>query len=329
MSSHTLRRGLVAVLSPLVLLACADTSDEDTGESVDALGEAQTAGFVTPSLALADERAVFARYTHLDAGRKIPDNLLFDTIAYFDANQSRLRNTSHVAIVDFSKPSGSKRLFVVDMKTGTVVPRMVAHGSGSDAGNGYARNFSDTNGSHMSSLGFVVTGSTFDFPGHGRALLLFGLSKSNAHMRQREIVIHGADYVSEKSSRQGSSWGCFALDPRIKDEVITQVANGALLYAGLGKPNAGARPSAADAPLPTAPAEPSPTPGPAPKADPAPAPAPPAPAPSGAKACINDGMCNPGNDGAGLICVAGACTPGCHNNGQCPGVTTCLAGTCR
>jgi hypothetical protein len=50
----------------------------------------------------------------------------------------------------------------------------------------------------------------------------------------------------------------------------------------------------------------------------------PAPSPE----CSSDGMCNPGNDGSGLICENGQCVPGCHSNAQCPGVTKCKNGQC-
>ena len=46
-------------------------------------------------------------------------------------------------------------------------------------------------------------------------------------------------------------------------------------------------------------------------------------------ACSSDGQCNPGNDGAGLICTAGSCVPGCRTNAQCPGSTQCSAGQCH
>jgi 3D (Asp-Asp-Asp) domain-containing protein len=75
--------------------------------------------------------------------------------------------------------------------------------------------------------------------------------------------------------------------------------------------------------------------------DPAPAPAP-APSSSsgssgssgsssggGGVACASDGQCNPGNDGSGLICVAGQCVPGCKTDAQCPGSTFCNAGQCE
>jgi hypothetical protein len=50
---------------------------------------------------------------------------------------------------------------------------------------------------------------------------------------------------------------------------------------------------------------------------------------TGGTACSGDGACNPGSDGAGLICVAGRCTPGCRSDAQCPGATRCSAGQCR
>ena len=57
---------------------------------------------------------------------------------------------------------------------------------------------------------------------------------------------------------------------------------------------------------------------------------PPAMAMGGAgQACSSDGQCNPGNDGAGLICQGGACVAGCHTNAQCAGTTTCVAGQCH
>lgn len=51
-------------------------------------------------------------------------------------------------------------------------------------------------------------------------------------------------------------------------------------------------------------------------------------APSGAK-CTNDGACNPGNDGSGLICEGGRCVAGCRSSAQCPGATRCVSGQCR
>ena len=49
----------------------------------------------------------------------------------------------------------------------------------------------------------------------------------------------------------------------------------------------------------------------------------------GGQACTSTGQCNPGGDGAGLICVAGKCRPGCTSSAQCPGATSCIGGQCR
>ena len=46
--------------------------------------------------------------------------------------------------------------------------------------------------------------------------------------------------------------------------------------------------------------------------------------------CVSDGQCNPGINGAGLICSAqGACVPGCHRDNQCPGSKICVTGACK
>lgn len=42
-----------------------------------------------------------------------------------------------------------------------------------------------------------------------------------------------------------------------------------------------------------------------------------------APACSSDGQCNPGNDGAGMICTSGRCVSGCHRSSQCPGSQSC------
>jgi 3D (Asp-Asp-Asp) domain-containing protein len=68
-----------------------------------------------------------------------------------------------------------------------------------------------------------------------------------------------------------------------------------------------------------------PTQTPAPK----PGPAPSDPGEGAGAACTFDGACNPGNNGAGMICTAGHCVKGCHQNNQCPGSSTCKSGQCR
>jgi hypothetical protein len=49
----------------------------------------------------------------------------------------------------------------------------------------------------------------------------------------------------------------------------------------------------------------------------------------GAVQCVSDGACNPGNNGAGKICEGGQCVSGCRKDLHCPGLTICVAGTCK
>lgn len=43
----------------------------------------------------------------------------------------------------------------------------------------------------------------------------------------------------------------------------------------------------------------------------------------------SDGVCNPGGDGSGQICVNGQCVDGCRTDAQCPGITSCVDGQCE
>ena len=66
-------------------------------------------------------------------------------------------------------------------------------------------------------------------------LRLDGLDKGlNDNARKRDIVIHGAPYVSESSisemNRIGRSWGCPALSPTISEDVIEKLKDGNLLF---------------------------------------------------------------------------------------------------
>jgi hypothetical protein len=41
------------------------------------------------------------------------------------------------------------------------------------------------------------------------------------------------------------------------------------------------------------------------------------------------GVCNPGNNGSGLMCKNGVCVVGCINDTYCPGIQICSAGRCQ
>jgi hypothetical protein len=239
------RSPLLLALGASLWLACGsgDASAPD-GEDVASAqtitgGAARTRGFVVPNLSPAEEAQVLARYAYVDPQHTVAPKLLRDTLVYFSVNAARIPNKSHIAVVDFARPSGKQRFFLIDMASGQVAPHAVAHGAGSEDGHGNSTSFSNINDSHQSSLGFVLTGETYSGV-HGRSLRLDGLSKTNSIMRPRAIVIHSAAYVRDGACRQGTSFGCFALDVTVKDTVVDALKDGALLYAGLGEPSADA-----------------------------------------------------------------------------------------
>lgn len=139
-----------------------------------------------------------------------------------------------LAIADMSLPSTEKRLVIVDLARHEVLLRTwVAHGQGS--GGLMAERFSNVHGSHQSSRGLYAVGREFVSPQHGAALLLHGLDKGiNDQARAREIIVHGADYVSAdfiaRTGRLGRSWGCPAVPRADMARVIAMLTNGGLLF---------------------------------------------------------------------------------------------------
>ncbi|GAB5458620.1 MAG: hypothetical protein Hens3KO_16500 [Henriciella sp.] len=136
-----------------------------------------------------------------------------------------------MVIIDYRKPSGSKRFYLVDLEQDTAEAFLVAHGRGSDTDHdGMAEQFSNTHGSKMSSLGAFVTAESY-YGAHGLSLRLDGLEVINDAARARAIVIHGADYVTPMREVLGRSWGCPALEQEVAQRLIPEIAGGTFLYA--------------------------------------------------------------------------------------------------
>lgn len=227
--------GAVVAITITCVSGCSATDgvgDENaTVEGEETSQSALTASdYPTPNLSAEAKAQVFASY-NVDPTGVVPKALLVDAVAFFDFNKSKIHNRTYLSVVDFSKHSGKKRFFVVNMESGAVDSYVVAHGSNSDPGNtGFATRFSNQEGSNESSLGYYITGETYDGK-HGNSLRLDGVSATNSHARARAIVIHGAAYVGEGRSQQGRSWGCLALPMSEKDAVIAKLKGGSVIYA--------------------------------------------------------------------------------------------------
>lgn len=148
-------------------------------------------------------------------------------------SSGKLNNDNILTIADFSLASSQKRLFVIDIENLKLLYNTyVAHGRNS--GKEYANRFSNVPNSNMSSLGFYVTGNTYQGE-HGLSLRLEGEEHGfNDNAKSRAIVIHCADYVSEKMIEAfgyiGRSLGCPALPKKYSKPIIETIKDGSCFF---------------------------------------------------------------------------------------------------
>lgn len=195
--------------------------------------------FTLPSLTDAQRAAIVNQYPQLDPTHQVPRGLLEDALIYYDVNSAVIPRHQYFVVVDLSLYSGKNRFWMVNIATGAVETHKVAHGDGSDPdNNGYATVFGNGSGSHMSSLGFYLTGEIYDGT-HPHSMRLDGLSTdgspngmANTNVRSRAVVMHEASYVDDANTgQQGRSNGCLALDPDIEAGVVDRIHDGTLIYA--------------------------------------------------------------------------------------------------
>ena len=164
----------------------------------------------------------------------IPAPLLSRALTFFKNNQKIINNSDFLTIIDFTKVSTEKRMFILNLKTGSVEKLLVTHGKKSEGDLGQAKFFSNDPGSEMSSVGFYLTDSEPYVGKHGDSLRIDGLSKTNSNARMRNIVIHSAEYATQwfadDKGRLGLSQGCPAIAPDKIVEVIDKLKGESLLY---------------------------------------------------------------------------------------------------
>lgn len=147
--------------------------------------------------------------------------------------RGQILNDSIISIIDFSQPSSNKRLYILDLKNYRILfNTLVAHGR--NTGREMAEFFSNRPSSYKSSLGFYVTGDTYN-GGNGYSLKLEGIEKGiNDNAERRAIVMHGADYVSQSYVNAqgfiGRSEGCPAIPAQFAIPVINSIKEGTCLF---------------------------------------------------------------------------------------------------
>lgn len=152
---------------------------------------------------------------------------------FYSLKEKGIIKSNILTLVDFSLSSNVKRLWIIDLNCNIVLLQtLVAHGR--NTGEEFANNFSNTPESFKSSLGFYVTGEVYNGK-HGISLKLDGLEKGlNSNARNRAVVIHGADYVSESfirdHKRLGRSQGCPAVPVQFASDIITMIKGQSCLY---------------------------------------------------------------------------------------------------
>lgn len=158
--------------------------------------------------------------------------------AYAQAKAEEVVRRPVLTIIDYEISSFQKRLWVIDMESGKLkYEDLVAHGMGKPRGSGgdmeEALSFSNEHGTLKSSLGLFVTAEPY-YGRHGYTLKLDGLEEGvNDNARERLIVLHGAEYVSQDRAEDrlvGRSWGCPAVRPEISKELIDTIKEGSILW---------------------------------------------------------------------------------------------------
>ena len=172
----------------------------------------------------------------LDPRRLVRPELMSRAMAALDVHSHRITLRDRMYLVDFQKFSGDARLFEVDLIGGRVTAFRTSHGRGSDPEHsGFARTFSNTPESYMSSVGAYATAGAGWGSQQGPNVLLDGLEYSNNLARDRAIIVHGADYADPdflaREGKLGRSYGCFSTAHTDLPMVRERMGEGRLLFA--------------------------------------------------------------------------------------------------
>lgn len=114
-------------------------------------------------------------------------------------NKDKLTNLDQLTIVDYSRPSNERRMFVIDLKTNKVLHNTwVGQGGGKERnqdkgvdGKGSFPQTSNATGSNLSSEGFYIARQASSGGTYLNNVTLEGIDQNNSNMAARTIVVHG------------------------------------------------------------------------------------------------------------------------------------------
>ena len=185
----------------------------------------------TDSAVMPEVKACAELYRSMDLEGMVNWKAFRQAVAGYEKIENRKRDV--LTLIDFSRPSTDKRLYVFDMRQRKMLfSSVVSHGKNS--GGNFATSFSNEYGSYKSSLGFYLTESTYQGK-NGYSLILNGLEKGiNDRARERAIVMHGAAYanpsVVSQGGRLGRSFGCPAVPQKLSRPIIDAIKGGSVMY---------------------------------------------------------------------------------------------------
>ncbi len=108
-----------------------------------------------------------------------------------------LSKKNQITIVDYTRPSNERRMFVIDLDKNIVLHNTwTANGVGNDDGKGQdglggSPQMSNVPGSLKSSDGFIIATSASHGSRFGNNVLLRGIDSNNSNMASRAVIVHG------------------------------------------------------------------------------------------------------------------------------------------
>ncbi|WP_026707673.1 murein L,D-transpeptidase catalytic domain family protein [Flavobacterium frigidarium] len=220
-------------LTPVILTAILafNFSSFDTNSTVDSKPKVVAA--VIEKKAVTSEEAIYEKLDSNNLSLPALDVFSEALKGFQHLKEKGLVSKNILTVIDFSMSSNLNRLWVIDLNTNSVLfNTLVAHGK--NTGDEFATSFSNVSSSFRSSLGFYATGEIY-VGKHGKSLRLDGLESGiNSNARERAVVIHGADYVSQSfiknNSRLGRSLGCPAIPVALTNDIIQTIKDKSCLF---------------------------------------------------------------------------------------------------